>query len=150
MFKLLGFEQSNSAPGFDEYLEHIHPDDKEKVSLALDNLKKGVITPSMEYRVNPDFTGQRYLLSRAEGVKDQTAKLIKITGTLLDITDQKLIENEINRLKENLEEQVKEKTIELQERIDELERYRDATVEREFRMKELREEIKRLKKEEDD
>ncbi|MCF8229782.1 MAG: PAS domain S-box protein, partial [Bacteroidales bacterium] len=150
MFKLLGFEPSDNAPGFDEYLEHIHPADQEKVSVVLDNLKKGVITTSMEYRVNPDFTGQRYLLSRAEGVKDQTAKLIKVTGTLLDITEQKLIENEINRLKENLEGQVKEKTIELQERIDELERYRDATVEREFRMKELREEIKRLKKEEDD
>lgn len=150
MYKLLGFEQSGSAPGFDEYLKHVHPADQRKVSVVLENIKNGVITPLMEYRGNPDFTGQRYLLSRAEGVKDQTGMLIKITGTVLDITDHKLIENEISKLKQNLEEQVNEKTNQLQERIDELERYRDATVEREFRMKELRDEIERLKWEKND
>ncbi|MDZ7744014.1 MAG: PAS domain S-box protein [Bacteroidota bacterium] len=146
MFKLLGFEQSVNAPAFEKYLDHIHPDDRQKISTVLENIEKGVLAPSIEYRGNPDYTGQRYLLLRAAGVKDQKSENMKITGTVLDITDLKLAENELNMLKEKLEGQVKEKTHELQERIAELERFRDATVEREFRMKELREEIEKLNK----
>ena len=44
-----------------------------------------------------------------------------------------------------LENKVKERTKELQERIDELERFRKATIQREFRVKELKDEIQYLK-----
>jgi len=63
-------------------------------------------------------------------------------------TKRKQVEEELRRLKENLEIQVEEKTTQLKERIAELEQFHDATIEREFRMKELREEIKRLKSQE--
>lgn len=62
-----------------------------------------------------------------------------------DVTRRREIENELRKLKNDLETQVEEKTIQLQERITELERFRDATVEREFRMKELRDELEQLK-----
>ena len=64
-----------------------------------------------------------------------------------DITERKNMEIELNRLKNQLEQEVQDKTKELSRRIHELERFREATVEREFRMKELREEIIHLKKE---
>lgn len=63
----------------------------------------------------------------------------------VDITESKLAQIELIKLKESLEEKVNEKTKELKDRIDELERYKDATIDRELRMKELRDEIKRLK-----
>jgi PAS domain S-box-containing protein len=63
----------------------------------------------------------------------------------IDITKQKQAEKELRVLKDSLEQQVAEKTKELQERVQELERFHDATVAREIRMKELRDEIKRLK-----
>jgi hypothetical protein len=44
-----------------------------------------------------------------------------------------------------LEMRVEEKTRELLERVKELERFYDATIDRELRMKELRDEIQRLK-----
>lgn len=56
-----------------------------------------------------------------------------------DITDRVKSEQE-------LEQKVHKKTRELAERVAELERFRDATIEREFRIKELRDEIERLKK----
>jgi PAS domain S-box-containing protein len=62
-----------------------------------------------------------------------------------DITARVKAENELRRLKENLEEEVEEKTQELRQRISELERFQEATIEREFRIKELREEIEKLK-----
>jgi len=54
-------------------------------------------------------------------------------------------EAELRKSKENLEIQVDRKTRELQVRVAELERFHDATVEREFRIKELRDEIERLR-----
>jgi PAS domain S-box-containing protein len=62
-----------------------------------------------------------------------------------DISERKKADNELIALKNDLELKVKEKTKELNERVAELERFRDATIDREVRMKELREEIKRLK-----
>lgn len=44
-----------------------------------------------------------------------------------------------------LEDKVKERTRELRERIDELERFRKATIQKEFRVKELKDEIQDLK-----
>jgi PAS domain S-box-containing protein len=65
--------------------------------------------------------------------------------TFIDITERKHAENELKQLKSELEFQVDEKTKELKLRVAELERFQDATIEREFRIKELRDELKLLK-----
>jgi len=64
-----------------------------------------------------------------------------------DITARKQAEKALAKAYAGLEDKVKvsERTKELQVRINELERFHKATVEREFRMKELRDEIERLK-----
>lgn len=63
-----------------------------------------------------------------------------------DITKRVKAENELRELKNNLEIEVQKKTQELRERISELERFHEATIEREFRIKELRDEVERLKR----
>ncbi|MFP4487947.1 MAG: PAS domain-containing protein [Bacteroidales bacterium] len=63
------------------------------------------------------------------------------------ITEQVKAEEELRKLKDNLEAEVETKTREMKEQLIELERFHDATVEREFRMKELRDEISSLKSE---
>ncbi|MBN2780399.1 MAG: PAS domain S-box protein [Candidatus Marinimicrobia bacterium] len=66
-------------------------------------------------------------------------------GTVLDISERKRSEIELLNLKNELELQVEEQTRELKEKLNELERFREATINREFRMKELRDEIDLLK-----
>jgi PAS domain S-box-containing protein len=55
--------------------------------------------------------------------------------------------SEIKALQESLEEKVRERTKELQEKIKELEKFHKLAVGRELKMIELKEEIKRLKRE---
>ncbi|MFO7999319.1 MAG: PAS domain S-box protein [Bacteroidales bacterium] len=80
-----------------------------------------------------------------------SAAFISLNGELhiLSITrdhsERKRAEMELRKLKDELEQKVDEKTSELQERVRELERFRQATIDRELRIKELRDEIKRLK-----
>ncbi|MFO8022557.1 MAG: PAS domain S-box protein, partial [Perlabentimonas sp.] len=70
-----------------------------------------------------------------------------VISTVWDVTERKMAEMEFVKLKDNLEVLVKEKTKELNERVAELERFHEATINREIRMKELKDEIKRLKNE---
>lgn len=64
---------------------------------------------------------------------------------VIDNTVRKRNEKELYELKLQLEKQVNEKTRELQLRINELEQFMEATIERELRMEELRVEIGNLK-----
>ncbi|MBN1199624.1 MAG: PAS domain S-box protein [Bacteroidales bacterium] len=76
---------------------------------------------------------------------DQGNPLHFIT-TIVDISEQIRVEKELRTLKKELELKIEEKTNDLKMRIDELERFHSATIEREFRIKELQDEIDRLKK----
>ncbi|MBN2750722.1 MAG: PAS domain S-box protein [Bacteroidales bacterium] len=86
--------------------------------------------------------------------KDKSVKYLEIgfvaegafnIVTFVDTTQRRLAEEELLALKNELEEKVKQKTQELQERVADLERFYDATVDRELRIKELRDELERLR-----
>lgn len=78
-------------------------------------------------------------------VYDNNGKCTNLVGSVHDITERRLAENELIALKNSLEEKVLEKTKELQARISDLEEFHEATINRELRMKELKDEIERLK-----
>ena len=64
----------------------------------------------------------------------------------VDVSDQKNAEQELVTYRNQLEKRVKERTMELEEKNRYLERMNDAMVDREFRIKELRDELERVKK----
>ncbi|MEA3288145.1 MAG: PAS domain S-box protein [Candidatus Marinimicrobia bacterium] len=72
-------------------------------------------------------------------------ELDKIIVNFVDITEHKQAEKELLDLKNSLEEKVKEQTKDLEEKVDHLQRFHDATIKRELRIKELRDEIDQLK-----
>ncbi|MCA1761021.1 MAG: PAS domain S-box protein, partial [Bacteroidales bacterium] len=89
-------------------------------------------------------TGELILaLWSAETIMHSGKKLM--LSMIHDITARVKAENELRKLKDSLQEKVEVKTKELNERIEILERFHEATIEREFRIKELKEEIKYLK-----
>ena len=72
--------------------------------------------------------------------EDKKGNSIGYFASITDIT-------EIKKFQESLEEQVKERTKELQNKIRELEKFQKITVGRELKMIELKKEIERLKNE---
>ncbi|MCF7857861.1 MAG: PAS domain S-box protein [Candidatus Cloacimonetes bacterium] len=80
-------------------------------------------------------------------MRDRSGKTLHFITTIVPIDERIKAQRELHALKEDLEVQIAEKTTELRERVAELERFHDATIEREIRMNELRDEIKRLKEE---
>ncbi len=71
--------------------------------------------------------------------KDKLDELIGFFVGIVDIS-------ELKKLQEELEEKVKERTKDLQEKIEELEKFNKLAVGRELKMLELKEEIEKLKK----
>lgn len=76
--------------------------------------------------------------------RNQKGEILYFITTAVNINEQKQAEEEIRNLKNNLEKQIAEKTRELKERLNDLERFHEATIQRELRMNELKNEIKRL------
>jgi len=87
------------------------------------------------------------LLISTSPISNDKGEVIAIVHYAHNITERKNAEDALAKAYAESEDKVRERTKELQERLDELERFRKATVEREFRMKELRDEIDRLKQE---
>lgn len=65
--------------------------------------------------------------------------------SMIDNTESRKAADLIKKMKESLEQKVKERTKELKEKVDELERFKEAMVDRELRMKELKDEIRDLR-----
>jgi len=72
--------------------------------------------------------------------------VISVVAIAKDITERKQAEEELAKHREHLEEMVGERTVELEEKNKELERFNNLFVNREFRIKALKDKVKALDK----
>lgn len=121
--------------------EFLHPDDVEMTETIKGEIVDGREIYRFENRYRCKDGSYRWLSWNAFPYSEEKV-MFAITR---DITPNKIADEELKILKENLEVEVEQKTNELRQRIAELERFQQATIEREFRIKELRDEIKFLK-----
>ncbi len=120
---------------------------KTEIPKAMKEFLKTVTTGSptfnidllMKHKSGKTFNGE------LSGKIYKTKNFKGTTGTIRDITDRKRAEQEILKLKDSLEVQVAQKTKELDEQNKHLQRFNDAMVDRELRMKELYDENEKLK-----
>lgn len=127
----------------------IHPQDRKKlipllkkyIGYKLKNLvdgKESTYNETIVFRSKHKSGKWIYVQSIGNIIGDQ---LLFVTR---DITEQKQVEEELNKYRDHLEEMVKERTAELEEKNAELERFNKLFVDREFRIKELRDKVKKL------
>ncbi|HEY9666039.1 MAG TPA: PAS domain S-box protein, partial [Coleofasciculaceae cyanobacterium] len=93
LFRIFGLDPNQPQPTFDEHLEQIHPDNRafwqKIVGQALADGKPYQCDLQI---VRPD--GQiRHVEARGEAVVNQQGQVIKLLGTILDITDRKQAED---------------------------------------------------------
>jgi PAS domain S-box-containing protein len=99
-----------------------------------------------EYRMKDKAGNWRWLYSKESiFLRTPDGEPKQIFGISNDITERKKVEIELQKHHEHLEELVKERTHELEEKNKKLDRINQLFVGRELRMKELKEEIEKLK-----
>ncbi|MCF8221758.1 MAG: PAS domain S-box protein [Bacteroidales bacterium] len=128
------------------FLPLVHEDDRKATQKAMESLYYPPYKVYLEQRALTQ-EGWRWLAWNDTAVLDKKGNVKEIIGVGRDITERKEAEIELRKLKDNLEAEVEKKTGEMRDQLIKLERFHDATVEREFRIKELNDEIARLKDE---
>lgn len=75
------------------FLELVHPEDRERVAEAVRAHFESSEPFNLEIRVRHKNGRYLWILTRGEGIRDHAGKVIRMLGTITDITDKKLAEN---------------------------------------------------------
>ncbi len=100
MFRLFGFDPQQGLPMFDQWLQRIHPEDRDKVSLASEKTFLTKVNCDLEFRiVKPDGT-VKHIHGVGHPVLSATGELVQVLGTMVDVTERKRAEEARDRLRQ--------------------------------------------------
>lgn len=103
VFRILGLNPSRALVPLKEFITSlVHPDDRTLVDRMIERSVQQAIPWDIEYRiVRPDHT-IRWVQSIGKPILSDRGSVVKLVGTLLDITDRKLAEEARERIAERL------------------------------------------------
>jgi diguanylate cyclase (GGDEF)-like protein/PAS domain S-box-containing protein len=93
---LIGYREQEISDKPEEWFSRIHPDDLKKTEIEIKGLLKGITTQYRnEHRILHKDGSYRWVLCRALSVKDESDNVCRIVGSLTDITERKLAEEQL-------------------------------------------------------
>jgi len=133
---------------FSGYLEIVHSNHRKKMkNYVVKHVLKDKNEFDKEYKIVRKSDGKiRWVHGHGRVKYSSSGKPETMIGTIRDITDKKLREEEIIKLNSELEKTVAKRTAELNERIKELEKFFDVTIDRELEINKLRKQLSELNK----
>jgi two-component system, LuxR family, sensor kinase FixL len=103
VYVILGLDPAGGPSSIDGFVSQIvHPDDRERVQRELQRAFDETGRFDLEYRVVRPDGSSRYVHSRAQFQPTSDGESIVISGTMHDITDRKLAEEEVRQGQERL------------------------------------------------
>ena len=146
MFTIFGQDPTKNAPNYDQHKNLIHPDDWEMFDESAKKCREGVPN-NLKLKINfPDNT-IHHIVTQGFPRYNDNGKIFEIYGISQDITEFKLKEIELEQHRTHLEQLVQQRTEKLEKQNQELRHYHELFIAREFRIKELKDEIQALKEE---
>ena len=111
---------------FDDYLAASHPDDRARLSQAWEALAHGTASLELEHRLVWPDGRERWLRLQGMPVRDELGRVVRFTGTALDITERRRAQEQIAA------------------QLGELKRWQAVTMGREERVQALKAEVNAL------
>ena len=120
---MVGYKDHELENQFSTFERLVHPDDSKQVMQAIEEYFSGKTDEfKIEFRMHHKDAHWEYILSRGYVVRGADGKPIRMTGTAVDITEQKHAEEQILKLNSELEVRVKNRTSELMNAKEDAER----------------------------
>jgi PAS domain S-box-containing protein len=100
MFRLFDFDPQQGLPMWEQWLERIHPEDRDKVRQASDKTFLEKVSCDVEFRIMKIDECVRHLQGIAHPVVGPDGELVQVVGTMVDITERKRAEEGRDRLRQ--------------------------------------------------
>lgn len=120
--QIFGYNETIPEWGMKRFMEHLHPDDLETVQSSFNEAFK-TQNWVVETRIIWPDQSVHWVLINGKLIEDGETNPSKILGTVIEITKQKVVEEEVRQLNNELEERVKIRTRELYAANKELESF---------------------------
>src|SRR6266853_256769 len=88
-YRIFGLQPQERVFSFDEVSEFLHPADRQKRAAAVAEALRGGRRYDVEYRVVRPDGEMRFVRSEGDGVRDEAGRLLRVFGTVQDITERK-------------------------------------------------------------
>ena len=123
LYRIYGLTPETYTPSYEAYLTLVHPDDRERVIAATNQVFHQNMPYSHDERIFRPDGSMRYLHTWAHPVRDDAGKLVRLVGVCQDITDRKRVEEQLRELNVELEHRVAERTRTIESSLQDLEAF---------------------------
>jgi|GEM_PF-1669368 len=123
LYRILEMDPQTTIPSEDILIGAIHPHDREFAKIIHSDSMVLQTPYSINYRLLLNGDRVRYVNEQSETIFNEKGKAVRSVGILHDITAQREAEHEIWKLNQELEQRVKQRTLELETANKELEAF---------------------------
>ena len=110
VYRIFGQQQGELVLANLNFLDLVHPGDRSAVQSAMRSILKEHRPVDIVHRIIRPDGEVRYVHERAEAVLGEDGRVVRLAGSVQDVTQQILAEQEIRRLNTELEQRVIERT----------------------------------------
>jgi formate hydrogenlyase transcriptional activator len=96
LYEIAGFDPAKGIPTISEFLTHVHPDDRERITKTIDQMMAKGLGTDVKYRLVHPERGIRFVRGVGEPVYEE-GLVTRFVGTTLDITEQERLTQELQR-----------------------------------------------------
>lgn len=94
--RIYGLDKKDGlSASFADFLEQVHPDDRDRVEAVMDDAHEQRTGYDIEYRIRRPDGETRHIVEHAEAILDENGEIVRTFGTSQDITESKLVEIEL-------------------------------------------------------
>jgi PAS domain S-box-containing protein len=97
MFRLFGFEPQQGLPLWEQWLQRIHPQDRDKLRMAADKTSLDKVPCDVEFRTLKLDGKIKHIRGIGHPLLSPSGELVQVVGTMVDITERKHAEEASDR-----------------------------------------------------